>query len=162
MRHVRLFADLHDGRRRAFFRPLPLVCAGGDGVVDRGDSCHAGAVLILLPGSVEKHGDAWLSRVVRAGYAAILPSVLKRPLGVYAVLTSSLVAALTGFFFLKKDFLPDFQETDFSCTGSLSGTSLEVMTKDIKNVGREVLDETDVKEYGSHIARRSRRGNPRR
>src|SRR6516162_11164156 len=33
------------------------------------------------------------------------------------------------------------------------GTSLEVLTRDIKKVGREMLDETDVKEFGSHIAR---------
>ena len=33
------------------------------------------------------------------------------------------------------------------------GTSLEVLTEDIKKVGREMLDETDVKEFGSHIAR---------
>src|SRR5262245_46442836 len=110
--------------------------------------------LILLPGSVEKHGDAWLSRVVRAGYEAILPSVLKRPVVVYTVLGGSLAAALVGFFFLKKDFLPDFQETDFLMHWvTKPGTSLEVMTKDIKNVGREMLEETAVKEFGSHIAR---------
>ncbi|HZZ80566.1 MAG TPA: efflux RND transporter permease subunit [Gemmataceae bacterium] len=110
--------------------------------------------LILLPGSAEKSGEAWLSRVIHSAYGAVLPSVLRRPMLVYAGLGSSIVAAAVGFFFLREDFLPQFQETDFLMHWvAKPGTSLEVMTDDIKNVGREMLQETTVKEFGSHIAR---------
>src|SRR4029078_13155224 len=55
---------------------------------------------------------------------------------------------------LKEDCLPAFQETDFLMHWvAKPGTSLEVLTNDIKNAGREMLDETDVQEFGSHIAR---------
>ena len=110
--------------------------------------------LILLPGAVENRGDAWLSRAIHSVYAAMLPSVLRNPLPVYALLAISLIAAAVGYFFLDKNFLPEFQETDFLMHWvAKPGTGIKVMTDDIKNVGREMLDETDVKEYGSHIAR---------
>src|SRR5262249_40074364 len=80
--------------------------------------------------------------------------VLRNSYAVYAVLLVSLSAAGVGYFFLEKNFLPEFQETDFLMHWvAKPGTSLDVMTEDIKNVGREMLKETDVKEYGSHIYR---------
>jgi CzcA family heavy metal efflux pump len=110
--------------------------------------------LILLPGAVEKSGDAWLSRSIRAVYASILPSILRRPIVVYVGLAAAVIAAVVGFFRLREDFLPQFQETDFLMHWvAKPGTNLHVMTDDIKNVGREMLAETDVKEFGSHIAR---------
>jgi len=110
--------------------------------------------MILLPNNVDTGSEAWVSRWIRAAYGAVLPSIIERPIVVYATLAGALVAAGFGFFILKEDFLPQFQETDFLMHWvAKPGTSLDVMTDDIKNVGREMLDETDVKEYGSHIAR---------
>ena len=110
--------------------------------------------LILLPDAMAQRREAWLSRSIRSLYAAMLPSVLRRPGIVYVALAVSLLAAGFGYTRLKEEFLPQFQETDFLMHWvAKPGTSLEVMTNDIKNVGREMLDETDVQEFGSHIAR---------
>ena len=110
--------------------------------------------LILLPNAIEHSREAWLSRAVRAVYGAILPSIVRRPMLVYLFLGIPLAFAVFGFMQLKEEFLPKFQETDFLMHWvAKPGTSLQVLTDDIKNVGREMLDETDVKEYGSHIAR---------
>lgn len=139
----------------AFFRPLALayVLAVLASLVVALIVTPA-LCLILLPGARDQGGDAWLTRIIRGGYRAILPSVLSRPVAVYALLLGAFVAAGLGFTRLKESFLPDFQETDFLMHWvAKPGTSLEVMTEDIKKVGREMLDETDVKEYGSHIAR---------
>ncbi len=139
----------------AFFRPLALayVLAVLASLVVALIITPA-LCLILLPGAVEKKGEAWLSRRVREMYRAVLPLVLRRPIAVYVLLVASFIAAGFGFTQLKESFLPDFQETDFLMHWvAKPGTSLDVMTEDIKKVGREMLDETEVKEYGSHIAR---------
>src|SRR6516162_8082704 len=110
--------------------------------------------LILLPSAIEKSREAWLSRWIRAGYSAILPYILRRPSVVYALLGVAVLAAGYGVTHLKEEYLPQFQETDFLMHWvAKPGTSLEVLTRDIKKVGREMLDEKDVKEFGSHIAR---------
>ncbi len=110
--------------------------------------------LILLPRAVEHSREAWLSRVVRQAYRAFLPFVLRRPVWVWAVLVVAAIGAGFGFTRLKEDFLPQFQETDFLMHWvAKPGTSLETLREDIKKVGREMLDETAVKEFGSHIAR---------
>jgi CzcA family heavy metal efflux pump len=110
--------------------------------------------LILLPSAIEKSREAWLSRWIRAGYSTILPYILRRPIVVYALLGAAVLAAGYGVTHLKEEYLPQFQETDFLMHWvAKPGTSLDVLTKDIKKVGREMLDETDVKEFGSHIAR---------
>ncbi len=110
--------------------------------------------LILLPSAVEHAREAWLSRWIRAAYASLLPMVLRQPIVVYVSLLAALVAAGFGYWRLEEAFLPRFQETDFLMHWvAKPGTGLDVMTEDIKNVGREMLDQTAVKEYGSHIAR---------
>lgn len=139
----------------AFFRPLALayvlavMASLAVAIVVTPALC-----LILLPGVIEKHEDPWLTRVTRNLYGAVLPLFLRHPAFVYAGLAIALAAALFGALQLKEEFLPEFQETDFLMHWvAKPGTSLEVMTDDIKRVGREMLDETDVKEFGSHIAR---------
>jgi CzcA family heavy metal efflux pump len=110
--------------------------------------------LILLPGTAERSREAWLSHWVRERYAALLPLVLERPVVVYGLLLLALIGAAAGFTRLKEDFLPEFQETDFLMHWvAKPGIGLDVMREDIKKVGREMLDETEVKEFGSHIAR---------
>jgi Cu/Ag efflux pump CusA len=110
--------------------------------------------LILLPGSVSHGHDPWLTRNIRWVYRGMLPRVLNHPASVYALLAISLVAAGFGFLRLKEDFLPAFQETDFLMHWvAKPGTGLEVLTDDIKTVGKEMIEETAVVEYGSHIAR---------
>ncbi len=139
----------------AFFRPLALayVLAVMASLVVAILITPA-LCLILLPGHAEKTGDPWLSRVIRDGYRTLLPHALRRPIAIYVVLLGAMLAAGVGFFQLKEEFLPEFQETDFLMHWvAKPGTSLDVMTHDIKRVGREMLDETDVKEFGSHIAR---------
>ncbi|MSQ97423.1 MAG: efflux RND transporter permease subunit [Gemmataceae bacterium] len=139
----------------AFFRPLALayVLAVMASLVVALIVTPA-LCLILLPRAMAHSREAWLSRWVRSLYAALLPSILRRPGIVYAILGVSLLAAGFGYTRLKEEFLPQFQETDFLMHWvAKPGTSLEVMTNDIKNVGREMLNETEVQEYGSHIAR---------
>jgi CzcA family heavy metal efflux pump len=110
--------------------------------------------LLLLPQSHAAHHDAWLARIVRAGYRAVLPAALRLAPVVYIVLAVAAVGAGWWFAHLREDFLPQFQETDFLMHWvAKPGTSLEVMRDDICRLGRQMLDETDVKEFGSHIAR---------
>ena len=110
--------------------------------------------LILLPSAMEKSHESWVARGIKAVYRLILPMVIRNSVVIYVMLAVSLLAAGFGYSRLKEDFLPEFQETDFLMHWvAKPGTSLEVLTEDIKKVGREMLDETDVKEFGSHIAR---------
>jgi CzcA family heavy metal efflux pump len=110
--------------------------------------------LLLLPNARAAQRDAWLARHVRAFYRWLLPYVLRGRMVVYATLLVLAVGA--GFLFsqMREEFLPQFQETDFLMHWiAKPGTSLDVMRDNIQRVGREMLDETAVKEFGSHIAR---------
>jgi CzcA family heavy metal efflux pump len=109
--------------------------------------------LILLPNARATQRDAW-ARGARALYRLLLPAVLKRPLIVYGALAVLAVAAGLGFLRLREDFLPQFQETDFLMHWvAKPGTGLDVMREDIQRVGREMLDQTQIKAFGAHIAR---------
>jgi CzcA family heavy metal efflux pump len=110
--------------------------------------------LILLPGVVDRHRDAPLVRWTRAGYRRVLPLFLNRPV----IVLSFLVALLGGAVFLyprlKEEYLPQFQESDFLMHWvAKPGTSIKALERDIVTVGEEMLRESPVKAYGSHIAR---------
>ena len=110
--------------------------------------------LLLLPNTASVGRDPWLARNVRRVYRFFLPFAFRQPAAVYAGLL--LLVGGAGFWFtqLREDFLPQFQETDFLMHWiAKPGTSIEVMRDDIQRVGRQMLDRTAVKEYGSHIAR---------
>jgi CzcA family heavy metal efflux pump len=110
--------------------------------------------LILLTRATEKTKDAPVVRGVRAFYRRILPFALNRPLITLLTLAILFVGTAILFTQLKEEYLPQFQENDFLMHWvAKPGTSIDVLRKDIITVGKEMLAETAVKEFGSHIAR---------
>lgn len=110
--------------------------------------------LLMLPRARATQRDAWLARLTRSLYGRVMPLALRRPLVVYATLGVLAAGAGVGFLQLREDFLPQFQESDFLMHWiAKPGTSIEVMRDDIERLGRQMLDRTDVKGFGSHIAR---------
>ena len=110
--------------------------------------------MILLPKAIQQSSDPWMTCMIRAAYGFILPGILRRPYLVYASLLIMGIGAAFGYLQLKEEFLPTFQETDFLMHWvAKPGTNINILREDIRKVGREMLDETAVKEFGSHIAR---------
>ncbi len=110
--------------------------------------------LLLLPNARAAQRDAWLARMVRTIYRKTLPVALRWSALVYVLLVVAAGGAGWWFLQLREEFLPQFQETDFLMHWvAKPGTSLEVMRDDIRRVGKQMLEETDVKQFGSHIAR---------
>src|SRR5262245_7820227 len=110
--------------------------------------------LILLPQAVRAEHESFLARIVKDVYRRILPPILNWPIVAFAALALLLVVAAAAIPGLKDEYMPKFQETDFLMHWvAKPGTSLDVVTKDIQTVAHEMLTETPVREFGSHIAR---------
>ncbi len=110
--------------------------------------------LLLLPRAVQKSHEAPVVRLLRAVYLRLLPPLLNHRLVVFGALALLLAGAGALYVQLKEEYLPPFRENDFLMHWiAKPGTSIEAMTENIRRVGREMLAETAVKEYGSHIAR---------
>jgi CzcA family heavy metal efflux pump len=139
----------------AFFRPLAvayiLAVLASLGVAL---TVTPALCLMLLPQVAGKRHDPPLVRALRWAYRGILPVGLNRPVVALGVLALLLAGAVVFLFGVKVEPLPRFQENDFLMHWvAKPGTSIDVLREDIKQVGREMLAETDVKEFGSHIAR---------
>src|SRR5262245_37775344 len=110
--------------------------------------------LMLLPRAVEKSRESPVVRGVRWAYARLLPTALNQKAIVYGGLGVLVVGAGILYTQLKDEYLPPFRESDFLMHWiSKPPTSLEAMTKDICRIGDEMLEETPLKAFGSHIAR---------
>src|SRR5262249_61766054 len=110
--------------------------------------------LMLLPRAVEKSHESPVVRLVRAAYTRVLPTTLNRKVFVYGGLGVLVVGAGILYTQLKEEYLPPFRESDFLMHWvSKPPTSLDAMTKDICRIGDEMLEETPLKAFGSHIAR---------
>lgn len=139
----------------AFFRPLALAyilaVLASLGVAL---TLTPALALMLLPKSIEHRGHSPLVRWIRALYGRLLPPALNHPLPSLAVTLVFFGVAAWGFLSLKKEYLPQFLESDFLMHWvAKPGTSIDVMRENIQTVGKEMLDETPVKAFGSHIAR---------
>jgi CzcA family heavy metal efflux pump len=110
--------------------------------------------MILLPGVVDRHRDAPLVRWTRAAYRRVLPLVLNRPVLAFVFLIALLGGAIALYPRLKEEYLPQFQESDFLMHWiAKPGTSIKTLERDITTVGGEMLRESPVVAFGSHIAR---------
>ncbi|MCI0380153.1 MAG: efflux RND transporter permease subunit [Gemmataceae bacterium] len=110
--------------------------------------------LLLLPKAVERQREAPLTRGLRWLYRRGLPALLRWPILTFALVIVLLGAAGWLFAQLKEEYLPRFRESDFLMHWiAKPGTSIDAMRRDIEIVSKEMLAETAVLEFGSHIAR---------
>ncbi len=142
-----------DGIAGAFFRPLAaayiLAILASLGVAL---TVTPALSYMLLTG--RGHHDAPLGRVLRWGYARVLPHLLHRPFAALGVVLASFVwtgAAATRF---GAEFLPEFQETDFLMHFiAKPGASVEEMDRMTVLASRELRAVPGVRNFGSHIGR---------
>ncbi len=139
----------------AFFRPLALsyILAVMASLVVALIVTPA-MCLILLPRAFAHREAAPLIRAVRWAYSHLLAGALRLKWAMAVVLLGLLVGAGMLFTTLKEEYLPQFQEYDFVMHWvAKPGTGLEVMTRDICQIGHEMQSEKAVEGFGSHIAR---------
>ncbi|HVC96179.1 MAG TPA: efflux RND transporter permease subunit, partial [Pirellulales bacterium] len=149
-----------DGLAGSFFRPLAvsyILAISASLLVAL--TVTPALSLVLLPGAPERHApqrhrDAPLARLLKRVYRAVLPSLVARP--VWAIACIAVMFGLTGWAFLGlgKEFLPNFQETDFLMHFvEKPGTSLEAMRRITIRASRELRGIEGVRNFGSHIGR---------
>jgi len=110
--------------------------------------------LILLPNSHARHSDAPLSVWLKRRYVKLLPPLLDRPRSIGVFLVLGLAGAAVFVPFLREEFLPDFQETDFLMHWvEKPGTSLDAMRRITIQVSKELRSIPGVRNFGSHIGR---------
>ncbi len=109
---------------------------------------------MLLTGDGGRREDAPLARLVRRGYAAILPFLVGRPFAALGIVAGTFVlsgALATRF---GSEFLPEFQETDFLMHYiAKPGASVEEMDRMTVLASRELRAIPGVRNFGSHIGR---------
>lgn len=109
---------------------------------------------MLLTHDHGQHEEAPVARLLRRGYAAILPHLIGRPYTALGIILASFVlsgAAATRF---GAEFLPEFQETDFLMHFiAKPGASVEEMSRTTILASRELRAIPGVRNFGSHIGR---------
>jgi CzcA family heavy metal efflux pump len=119
------------------------------------------AAFLPRAASIERGHDGWLTRVLKAGYARVLPRILDRPVAVVAgavVLFGAAAAALTG---AGTAFLPEFHEGSLTVqANTLPGTSLAKSDEIGRRVEQILLAQPEVvatarrtgrAEYDEHV-----------
>lgn len=110
--------------------------------------------LILLPNSHQRRDDAPLAAWLKKKYSRLLPHLVGRARAIIVFLVLSMTAAGAVVPFLREEFLPDFQETDFLMHWvEKPGTSLEAMRRITAKVSKELRAIPGVRNFGSHIGR---------
>ena len=110
--------------------------------------------LLLLPQAVRTHREAPLTLLLRGLYPRLLLPCLRRPALTLGALVLLLAGSVFAYFQLRDEYLPPFQERDFLMHWvAKPGTGIDVMRQDIVKVGKEMLAETAVTGFSSHIAR---------
>ncbi|HZI81953.1 MAG TPA: efflux RND transporter permease subunit [Vicinamibacterales bacterium] len=103
------------------------------------------AAFLPRAASIERGHDGWLTRVLKAGYARVLPRILDRPVAVVAgavVLFVAAAAALTG---AGTAFLPEFHEGSLTVqANTLPGTSLAKSDEIGRRVEQILLAQPEV------------------
>jgi CzcA family heavy metal efflux pump len=109
---------------------------------------------MLLTNDRGQHEEAPVARLLRRGYAAILPHLIGRPYTALGIILASFIlsgAAATRF---GAEFLPEFQETDFLMHFiAKPGASVEEMGRTTILASRELRAIPGVRNFGSHIGR---------
>jgi CzcA family heavy metal efflux pump len=150
-----------DGLSGAFFRPLALAY-----VVAISASLFVALTVtpamsyMLLTGRTRATHDPPLTRLLKAGYRAVLPAFVARPWHCLAALVLAFVVTGMAAWRLGQEFLPHFQETDFLMHFvEKPGTSVEAMHRVTAAASRELRKLEDengkklVRNFGSHIGR---------
>ena len=110
--------------------------------------------LMLLPQAKEQKKEPPLVRLLKAGYRAVLPGLVKRPIIAGIILVSALIGAGVIVPRLGEEFLPKFKERDFLMHWlEKPGTSLEAMTRATVLASKEMRAIPGVRNFGSHIGR---------
>jgi Cu/Ag efflux pump CusA len=150
-----------DGLSGAFFRPLALAY-----VVAISASLFVALTVtpamsyMLLTGRARPTHDPPLTRLLKAGYRAVLPSFVARPWHCLAALVLAFVVTGAAAWRLGQEFLPHFQETDFLMHFvEKPGTSVAAMHRVTAAASRELRQLENeqgkklVRNFGSHIGR---------
>ena len=144
-----------DGLAGSFFRPLALTY-----VLAIMASLFVALTitpalsLMLLPGAADKHRESPLVRLIKRPYAAILPTISRRPSWAIVVLCAAF--SFTGYAVLGlgEEFLPNFLENDFLMHWvEKPGTSLDAMRRLTVRASQDLRAIEGVRNFGSHIGR---------
>jgi CzcA family heavy metal efflux pump len=142
----------------AFAYIVALLASLGVAIVVTPALC---AAFLPRAASIERGHDGWLTRVLKAAYARVLPRVLDRPIAVVAgavVLLAGAAATLTG---AGTAFLPEFYEGSLTVqANTLPGTSLAKSDEIGRRVEQILLAQPEVvatarrtgrAEYDEHV-----------
>jgi CzcA family heavy metal efflux pump len=113
---------------------------------------------LLRPKPGQVHGDGLVVRVLKGALrTTLLRLALDRPVPVLAVVVVGLVAALSLYPGMGKDFLPPFREqTALIAVTSAPGTSLPQMNRLADAIERQLLAVPEVKRIGRRLGRAER------
>jgi CzcA family heavy metal efflux pump len=145
-----------EGLSGSFFRPLAvsyvLAVLASLGVAL---TLTPALSLMLLPRAAEtSRTEPPLTRVLKRGYRALLPGLVRRPAWAATVCVAVLLITLASIPFLGEEFLPDFKETDFLMHWvEKPGSSIEAMQRITINVSKELRSIPGVRNFGAHIGR---------
>ena len=109
---------------------------------------------MLLTGARGRHEEATLARILRRGYAVLLPHIVNRPAAALCVVLASFALSAAAASRFGSEFLPEFQETDFLMHFiAKPGASVEEMDRMTIRASRELRSIPGVRNFGSHIGR---------
>ncbi|WHU03641.1 efflux RND transporter permease subunit [Sphingomonas sp. NIBR02145] len=111
--------------------------------------------LMLLPKApLGEHRDTRFVRILKRGYAGLLPRLTDRPRLAMSVVAAGLAISAIGYASFKDEFLPHFRETDFLMHWvEKPGTSIEAMDRITIRVSKELRAIPGVRNFGAHIGR---------
>ncbi|MCU0915653.1 MAG: efflux RND transporter permease subunit [Planctomycetes bacterium] len=110
--------------------------------------------LLILPRGKLRRTDAPLVAVLKRGYRAILPGLIRHPGVAISFLVCLIAASAVAVPFLGEEFLPRFKEQDFLMHFvEKPGTSVEAMDRITIRASKELRAIPGVKNFGSHIGR---------
>ena len=110
--------------------------------------------LLILPRGQLRQTDAPLVAVLKRGYRAILPGLIRRPGLAIFFLVCLVGGSAIAIPFLGEEFLPRFKEHDFLMHFvEKPGTSVEAMDRITIRASKELRSIPGVKNFGSHIGR---------
>lgn len=144
---------LLQGLSGAFFQPLVLsygLAVLASMVV--ATTVTPALCMLLLRSAPLRHGDPWLLRVLKAGYAKVLSPILKTPWpAIAAALTLTVLGSLVAPT-LGTSLFPNFKERDFLIIWvSKPGTSLTEEKRVVASACRKLIQVEGVRGCGAHI-----------
>ena len=110
--------------------------------------------LIMLPSAALHPKDSPLVNLLKRGYKAVLPGLVRHPNFAIIIVILALGASGAIIPFLGEEFLPNFKEFDFLMHFvEKPGTSVEAMDRITIRASKELRSIDGVKNFGAHIGR---------